>query len=316
MIKHLILFVFVLLSLASCEQNKAKEVKNDVVILSQPEPYKAAVYSYDSLSIPQFFQAIADNHMADYMEFDSSYLFYCRTFKLDKDDSTNLKSYYTIKILHDLLTSKTSEDCSRGDILNIPYMWHWLDPNPRHEIRMVSTGQLLTEIGPPAEFKRYNSYADIDRTPFLYLSDLVQENPKYYSPSCDTFPTFGWCSEREMAFSALMRTLGFNAKVKAPGIHSWTEIILPMKTVQGKTVYFKTRIDNTYDVFDLEHEVDNVFISEWEHDLGNGTPRWYNRMAFSEGQARRLNACVIPLKAAERIETKLVNYINGSITEK
>jgi hypothetical protein len=178
---------------------------------------------------------------------------------------------------------------------------------------MVSTGQLLTEIEPPAEFRKYGSYAEIDRTPFLYLSDLVQETPKYYSPSSDTFPTFGWCSEREMAFSALMRTLGFNAKVKAPGIHSWTEMILPMKNINGETIYFLTKADNTYDIFDLEYEADSAYISKWEQDLGSGTPGWYNKMAFSSEQARRLKSFIVPEKASERIEMKLVVYINKRI---
>jgi len=317
MSKYVILVMAVILSLASCELDSSNKEKNDAVITKtdpDPEPYRAKVFHYDSLNIPQFFQAVAANHTKDYLLFDSSYYYYCENYDLDIADSLNQRNYFMVKILHDLLTSEESVDCSKGYILDIPYMWHYQDPNPRHEIYFVATNTLLVDSAPPMEFKRYRSYADIDRTPYLYLSDLLQESPKYYSPSCDTFCTFGWCSEREMAFTALMRTFGFNAKVDAPGIHSWTEMIIPMRTTEGKTIDFKARVDNTYDIFDLEEQVDKAFITKWEKDLGaEGTPRWYNRKAFSRNEADRLNGYIVPKGASERIETKLVNYLNRVI---
>ena len=70
------------------------------------------------------------------------------------------------------------------------------------------------------DFLKYRSYDDIDRTPYLFLSDIVDKDLKYYSESCDTFSTFGWCSEREMAFVALITLLDFEAKVVSEGNHS------------------------------------------------------------------------------------------------
>ncbi len=310
----------VILSLASCELDSSNEEKNDAVItktVPAPEPYRANVFHYDSLNIPQFFQTVAANHTKDYLLFDSSYYYYCENYGLDTEDSLNQRNYFTVKIIHDLLTSEESSDCSKGNILDIPYMWHYQEDNPRHKIYFTATNTLLVDSAPPAEFKRYRSYADIDRTPYFYLSDLLQESPKYYSPSCDTFCTFGWCSEREMAFTALMRTLGFNAKVDAPGIHSWTEMIIPMRTIDGKTIDFKARVDNTYDIFDLEQQVDKAFITEWEKELGDEKiPRWYNSQAFSKKEAAGLKDYIVPKGASERIETKLVNYLNSVVNTK
>jgi hypothetical protein len=319
MIKYTSLILAVLLSLASCEQSNSNEEKNDAITVDTipvQETYKATVFHYDSLNIPEFFSAVVANHIKDYLLFDSIYYYDCENYGLDAEDSLNIRNYLTVKILHDLLTSESAIDCSKGSILDIPYMWHYQDPNLRYEIYFTETNTLLVDSAPPAEFKKYRSYADIDRTPYLYLSDLLQESPKYYSPSCDTFCTFGWCSEREMAFTALMRALEFNAKVMAPGIHSWTEMILPMRTTEGKTIYFKARVDNTYDSFDFEGQVDANFIAEWEKDLGTGTPGWYNRQAFSKSEAARLKNYIVPEGASERVEARLVDYINRSLLDK
>lgn len=172
--------IFVAISCGSSEMNK--NIKKRLV------EYKVHTFEYDSLTIPNFFSAVIKNHLDDFYKIDSiSYNEFCEENDLVSTDSNNILNFFSIKLLHDLFTSQTASDCSKGEILNIPYFWHWTSPNPRYEIYLVETNKLLCQTKPPKEFSKYNSYADVDRTPYLFLSDLFQERPKYYSISCDTF---------------------------------------------------------------------------------------------------------------------------------
>ena len=270
-------------------------------------------FDYDSLiTIPQFFKNLTEKHTDNYILIDSSYFWFCIEHDLKIKDSLNINKYYTIKILHDLFTSQSAFDCSTGEILNIPYYWHWIEPNPRHSIYSAETNELLTELKPPKEFSRYNSFADIDRTPYLFLSDLVSNMPKYYDQSCDTFSTFGWCSEREMAFTALAKLMNFKGKVVATGNHSWSEFILPMTLNNNKTMCFLVLVDNTFNyvnwsVFDYE------INTEWENDLGDSKiEQWYNKMTNSKNELNRIKNHIVSVKASQRIENKIVNYLKAT----
>jgi hypothetical protein len=109
----------------------------------------------------------------------------------------------------------------------------------------------------------YSSYADIDRTPLLFLGDLFTENPKYYHTKQDTFSSFGWCSEREMAFVALVSLLNYQAKVVVRGNHSWTELIVPMVKLNGDSLNFMVNVDNTFDRITW-NQISQVAVAEWE----------------------------------------------------
>lgn len=265
---------------------------------------------HDSLTIPAFFQHLVTNHLKDFTTIQSEvFNAFCTMNRLNANDPSNSEKYFTVKILHDLFTSQTASDCSSGDILNIPYQWNWVTPNPRHEIYFVSSNTLLTDMDPPSEFSKYNSYADIDRTPYLYLSDLVNPTPKYYSASCGTFSTFGWCSEREMAFVSLLELLGYTGKIIAEGNHSWSEFIIPMISVSGSTEQFKVTVDNTFNSVYWE-ETDSSFINEWRMNNWNSTlEKWYNQKAHSQTEKSRINNHLVPKEAALRIENKLSNYL-------
>ena len=164
--------------------------------------------------------------------------------------------------MHDLFTSQSATNGSKGEILNIPYMWHWVTPNPRHQISFTASKTLLQDMKPPIEFSKYNSYADIDRTPFLYLTDLVAESPKYYSESYGEFSTFGWCSEREMAFVFLFEMMGFDGKVMAEGNHSWSEFLITMNLNDKNSANFMVKVDNTFDTLNWE-TIQNSDINNW-----------------------------------------------------
>ena len=152
-----------------------------------------------------------------------------------------------IEFFHQLPTGSGAADGARGGYLGIPYFWHWIEPNPRHEIIILPDSVLLSTLSPPASYERYQSFADIDRLPALYLGDLVSEVPKYSHPICGAFFSFGWCSEREMAYVVLMRALGYPGKVKQSGIHTRSALWCSFRHVEGHTVILEAHVDNTFD---------------------------------------------------------------------
>jgi len=297
----------------SCGQSPVLDHNINNNQYSLPE-YKVQIYQYDSLTISTFFKALIENHLKDYLTLDlSEYGEFCKYNKSATTDSTNIERYYTVKILHDFFTSQTADDCSKGEILNIPYEWHWVEPNPRHEIYFSHNNKLLKDTKPPPEFSKYSSYADIDRTPYLFLSDMVQEEPKYYSSSCDTFSTFGWCSEREMAFVSLAKLLNYNGKVVAEGNHSWSELIISMNSVSGEVLNFLVTVDNTFNNITWT-KIEGNKIPKWKAYLGDSKlEKWYNERALSDVELQKISSHSVSSKAMARIENKLVAYLERKL---
>lgn len=267
---------------------------------SEKERYAVVTCSYPELTIPQFFKSLIINHIRDFAIPDSGgYKSICLQFDLDPADSGNFSTYYTLDILHRLFTARTCTDGSRGDILNIPYLWHWTEPNPRHEIHFTGNGKRLTSVRHPEGFEKYATYADIDRTPYLFLTDLLSPDPKYYSSVCDTFSTFGWCSEREMAFISLTTLMGFSGNVIAPGCHSWSELDVDMALKSGGIRKLQVTIDNTFDVF------------AWGEPNPGDRSSNYNRNAHSSSILSRLKTFVVSSRASARMEDQVVKYLEN-----
>lgn len=295
-----------MLIITSCSQTTESKAESEN---TEASVYTIQTHLYDSMSIPDFFRQLVSNHSADCFQIDSnSYSNFCDYYELNSHDSSIFSSYYTIEILHLLFTSLYASDCSRGPVLNIPYLWHWITPNPRHEIFFVKNNKLLSETKPPADFSKYNSYADIDRTPYLFLSDLLAVEAKYYSAQCGTFSTFGWCSEREMAFVSLLTLLNFNGKVIAENNHSWSEFIVPMTTKNHETINFKITVDNTFDRIEWLG-IDSDELNKWKNYKGiNQMANWYNQKALGNTELQKISNHIVSPKAMHFIDQKLVDY--------
>jgi len=278
---------------------------------------KVKTYHYDSLTISLFFKNLIKNHINDFVIIDSfEFNEFCSSNDINTTDFSNVEKYYTIKVLHELFTSQTASNCSKGEILNIPYQWHWVQPNPRHEIYFTESNTLLKNTNPPKEFSRYKSYADIDRTPYLFLRDIVNSELKYYSAPCDTFSTFGWCSEREMAFIALTTLLNYEGKVVAEGNHSWSEFVIPMRLTNGGIQNFKVTVDNTFNFIDWT-TIELQEIPEWKKYIGDSNlANWYNQKAKSITELRNIENHLASNKSMLRIENKLVKYLDSKINER
>jgi hypothetical protein len=183
-----------------------------------------------------------------------------------QDIPANRNAFIRISYLHELFTSATAADGSREGLLEIPYFWHWTEPNPRLEIFKGET--LLSKI--PAE--RYASFAMLDRTPEIFLSDLVDS--MYYShPEYGTFYSFGWCSEREMSYRSIIRHWGFKSKVIAYGGHSWTEIEAEFINTRQERITLYLSVDNTFNILSWNKNSDETELLDEEKRL----QRWYNK---------------------------------------
>jgi hypothetical protein len=260
-----------------------------------------------SMPLPDFIRALTLEYRAPFTAgepgaFDSV----CVEHGLDATDPTNRSLYHEIMFLHALFTGDGAGDGDRGGLLRIPYFWHWIDPNPRHGIRLVADDRPLVALPPPAPYTRYASQADIDRVPLLYLGDLVAERPRYRHPEYGTFETFGWCSEREMAFLALLLALGHEGKIVQDGIHVWTELWCELGAASGQRVAVTVRVDNTFGRVRWQAVPGGTDRARWLTQVGQGGQvAWYNRTARSSAQLNGLRRLEVGEAAATRIRTRV-----------
>ncbi len=190
-----------------------------------------------------------------------------------------------------------------------------MENNPRYQIRSIRESKRLKLIKPPPEYGKYKSFADIDRLPTLFYKDLFSPHPLYSHPDFGRFYTFGWCSEREMAFVCLVRGLGIKlAKVVVESGHSWSELLLTFHSTKGRRVLFLCTVDNTYDRVSFKDVGRKLITKKWFNDFGKEKMgKWYNQKARSLEQSRRLKRMRVPLKSSRRIERLVVDYLNKSL---
>ena len=200
-------------------------------------------------NVPEYFQDLYIRYSESFnQKIDKSYIKLCEELGLEKDNIQNRKQYSQILFYHKLFTGQYCINFSSGGVLKIPYVFHWVTPNPRHEIKSLQDDVKLSSVSPLAGFKQYKTFADIDRVPSLYIGDLFSKEPKYYHPKCGRFYTFGWCSEREMAYNALMSLFGYTCKIKQEGIHTWSEVWLTFTKSDGSSCIVIATVDNSVDI--------------------------------------------------------------------
>lgn len=259
-------------------------------------------------AIFSFFDKLFKEHYTKFKEKNSDeFNQICDKYRLDAKDEENQKTFCQVRFYHDLLTGNGASDCVKGGILQIPYFWHWIDPNPRHEILKLPDSTKHGSLKPPKEFARYKSYADIDRVPSLFLTDLVSETPGYYHPDCGEFYSFGWCSEREMSYCSLMSGNGYKCKIKQEGIHTWSEVWASFRTKDSVMIPLYAVVDNTFDYMRWVFLDSSINQKEWlTTDYGSGSNvAWYNEVFRSGEQMKNVRDIKVPLEASNRIEEKI-----------
>jgi hypothetical protein len=302
--KALYLFLYVYLPLLSCSgpvaQSESNSIENSIARTEEVIP----THSFESSSIHVFFRNLISYHKTKLLSKDSAlYELFCSDNFLLKNDSTNIQHFLEIKLIHDLLTAQGAVNGSTGNILNIPYFWHWTKPNPRHSIHSLKHNKALNTIKPPAGYGKYATHADIDRTPALFWTELFSSEPLYYQTDCDTFNTFGWCSEREMAYVCMMEILGHSGEIIVSGNHSWSEIESEFVKTDHQKKKIKLSVDNTFNGF------------AWNQAVGNKTQgpttKWYNEKASSETEKANVKSVMVSPQVASDIEIKLIHYLHS-----
>lgn len=250
----------------------------------------------------------ADNRLRIAKKLSREHQEICRRMELSPDDSSNQARILQALFLHRLLTTSAPADGTRGGILESVYFWHWVTPNPRHQIRRLPDSALLAKCKPHPQHAMYRSWADMDRTPDLFLADLVSDSPRYFHPDFGSFFTFGWCSEREMAFSLLLIRMGYVAKIKFQGNHVWTEVLISGKGRDGSTKSGILRIDNTFGEIGAQ-PLDKP-MAAWLADLGPGKDVvGMNAKTKAKEQVRRVDSLDLGIPARARIEGQVAEWL-------
>ncbi len=275
--------------------------------------YTERLHLYKKINPFDFFLQVYNNHRKGIQNhYGEEFRRFCRAHSIDPNNKHNKDLFYIILFYHDLFTSSGPIDGDRSGILKIPYFWHWVENNPRHQIRSISLSKRLKLIKPPAKYGKYKSFADIDRLPALFYKDLFSPHQLYSHPYYGRFYTFGWCSEREMTFVCLLKGLGLKyAKVVVEGGHSWSEIILTFQSMKGRKALFISTVDNTYDQVSWKPAGHLLSPKKWSKDFGKDRmAKWYNGKAHSLEQYKQIRKMRVPLKSSQRIERLVVNYLN------
>lgn len=264
-------------------------------------------------NVPNFLIYLFEDYYEEYeKQHLLEYELFCSSFNLALNDKDNAYLFYQLSFFHSLFTTNDAVDGNTGNgILEIPYFWHWRTPNPRHQISYISSGDLLTLHKAPTPYEAYNHFADIDRVPALFLADLFTETEQYYHPIVGKFASFGWCSEREMAFVALLEILGYKGKVGNNFQHSWSEFAVEFTTTENDCLTIIAIIDNTYNNFGWQKLPKNESLVIWQNSYENSKyARWYNANAHAEAQKIQIKNIKVPTAAALRIENKVRAYFN------
>lgn len=233
---------------------------------------------------------------------------FCENNGLDAENPNNRDRYFKIRFFHEMFTGQGASDCTGGGMLEIPYFWHWVKPNPRHAILKLPGETALAHVAPPRRFSRYKSFADIDRIPSLFLSDLVSEKPSYRHPDCGDFCTFGWCSEREMAFVLVLSLFGYRGKITQAGNHVTSFFWVPFLEKDKTSVAWIAEVDNTFGGIEWTL-APGVKPGDWLGDLTGA--RYANRMSRSTREklrVRRINVCA---DAASRLDRFVRRYLQS-----
>jgi hypothetical protein len=219
-------------------------------------------------------------------------------YKLTGNDTLDM-TVARLAYMHLLLTCYYSVDGDTSGGFGIPYFWNYTNHNPRENITNIRKGKTLKQIPVSASA----TMATLDRTPVIFWSDFMTDEPQYSYGEISSFYSFGWCSEREMAFKAWLNVAGIKSTIGIKADHVWTEVGLP-----GLPGYF-IFIDNTFNRFEVR-----PISKKPPLEIGNKYITWYNQQGSDKIIQKKLESLVISPKRASYIQKQILTYF-GSNTE-
>ena len=202
-----------------------------------------------------------------------------------------------VAYMHMLMTCYYSVDGDTSGGFGIPYFWNYTNHNPRENIINLRKGKTLKEL-PSAGG---SSMATLDRTPLIFWGDFMTEEPTYSYEHISAFYTFGWCSEREMAFKAWLGLVGIKSTMGIRTDHVWMEVELP--SMPGYFLF----IDNTFNRFEVW-----PMSKRPKLEVGNKYITWYNQQGADKNIQLKLKNMVISPKRAAVLEHQIINYFTSN----
>jgi hypothetical protein len=229
----------------------------------------------------------------------------CESQNIKTTDSLNQSKLFPLLFYHELFTLNISANCARSQILDIAYFWHWLTPNPRHSILSIRDNKTLNELPSLPEKPLYQTYGDMDRTPAVYLKDLFEQPRNFYAVGCDTFSTFGWCSETEMSFVLLMEQLGYigNVELSEGGNHSWSSFQMDLTLNDGTVEHFEVEVDNTFDEVRVASFVQRPTSSILKME------KWYDEQSRYSKEIEAVKKIQVSKATSAKIERDIIEFL-------
>lgn len=205
--------------------------------------------------------------------------------RIQHNNTKNKEIFYKLFFYHKLFTTNQAIDCAKSGILEIPYFWI----SDRHRIEYTKKSQLR------------------ERIPKNFLEDLVSDTPTFSHPDCGKFYTFGWCSEREMSYTAILKNIGFTCKIKAAGAHCWTTVSVKMLNHNNIEKEYTIKIDNTFETF---YTIPNKSITvidkckKYDYNCSSCLVQHY----FNRESNNKISHIIVKKKARIRIQKKIENH--------
>ena len=225
--------------------------------------------------------------------FDGSYL-------LVDDEKVN-DTVKKILYMHLLLSSNFATNGDTFGAFQIPFFWNYTDPNPRDSIFHKKRGRTLCKLPPPYEMPGYLSLASVDRVPTVFWGDFVTDEPKYSWDYLQGFYTFGWCSEREMAFKAWLGIEGIQGDICFKDNHVWTEVVLP------SLPDYMLFIDNSLNRFEMR-----PISKRTKPVVGDKYLGWYNQNGANKITQKKLSLLAISHKRAVGLGQQIVSFFTAN----
>jgi hypothetical protein len=217
-------------------------------------------------------------------------------YKLTGNDSLDMM-VTKVLYMHMLLTCYYSVDGDTSGGFGIPYFWNYTNHNPRVNIVNLKKGKKLGQLPAPVG----GTMATLDRTPVIFWSDFMTDEPQYSYEHISAFYSFGWCSEREMAYKAWLGVVGIKSTIGIKTDHVWTEVAMP-----GMPGYFLF-IDNTFNRFEMR-----PISQKPPLEVGNKYIAWYNQQGADKTIQKRLASMIISPKRAASLQKQIMVYFGSN----
>ncbi len=220
-------------------------------------------------------------------------------YKITGNDTLDM-TVAKLAYMHMLLTCYYSVDGDTSGGFGIPYFWNYTNHNPRLNIVNLKKGKTLSQL-PAAPGSQGASMATLDRTPLIFWGDFMSDEPSYSYEHISAFYSFGWCSEREMAYKAWLGVIGIKSTIGIKADHVWTEVELA--ELPGYFLF----IDNTFNRFEL------LPISKKPPpEIGNKYITWYNQQGSDRAIQKKLSALSISSQRAAYIQHQILTYFGSN----